>query len=112
MMPTKERRRPTICRSATCRPTDEAGGPDLFERLVRIMKENERLLLELKALDARIGAARAYLAGPGCHLPLALGNLAHLRTKRSGLLTLLRAGRIAAEAIVGPLEPAAPAPTH
>ena len=53
------------------------------------------------------GPARAYLAEPGSHLPLALGTLAHLKARRTGLLALLRAGRIAAEAIVGPLDPAA-----
>jgi len=105
MMPT------TGCRRTTCRPSEEAAGPDLFERLVRIMKANEALLGELKALDGRLGAARAYLAEPGSHPALALATLAHLKTKRSGLLTLLRAGRIAAEAIVGPLDPARVSPT-
>jgi hypothetical protein len=100
MMPMKECRRRT-----TRRPGEAVAGPDAFERLVRIMKDSERLLLELQGVDARLGEARSYLAAPGSSLPLALGTLAHLKTKRSGLLTLLRSCRIAAEEVLGPLEP-------
>ena len=106
MMPTKGCRR-----RISDRTSEGSAAPDLFGRLVRIMKANEALLLDLKAMDARLGAARAYLAEPDSHLPLALGTLAHLKTKRAGLLTLLRAGRIAAEAIVGPIDPAGVSPT-
>ncbi len=75
---------------------DEGREADPFGRLVRLMKTNERLFADLKALDAKVGQAKSYLLAPDSHLPLALANLARLKSKHSGLLALLRANRIEA----------------
>ena len=82
----------------------EAARPNIFERLVGIMRENERLLLDLKAMTQKCQAARAYLAAPDCNVTLALANLNRLREKRSGLLAVLRANRLAGEDLLATLE--------
>ena len=78
-------------------------GEDAFGRIVRLMKDNERLFADLGAIVARIEQARAYLAVPDCHLPLGLANLSRLKVKHSGLLALLRANRIEALDALGTL---------
>lgn len=87
-----------------------ANGPDLFGRMVRVMKDHERLVIELESTNARLGRARVYLASPACHLALALTYFAHLQAKRSGLLDLLNANRIEAERILGACDPAGAPP--
>jgi len=74
---------------------------DPFGRLVGIMKSNERLFADLRALEVKIGQAKSYLAAPDSHLPLALANLDRLKSKHSGLLALLRANRIEALVALG-----------
>src|SRR3954462_12138413 len=54
--------------------------PNDFERLVLLMRSNERLLIEQQALMVRLQGARAYLADPNVHGNLARTNLQHLRT--------------------------------
>lgn len=74
-----------------------AGG---FERLVRLLKDNERLVGELQGLGGRLARARAYRAEPGCNVPLAEAHINRLRAKHSGVLALLRANRIEAHGLV------------
>ena len=82
-----------------------AGGDDTFGRIVRLVKDNDRLFAELAAIHARIGRARSYLADPDCHLPLALAlaNLSRLKATHSGLLARLRSNRIEALHALGML---------
>lgn len=89
-------------------PADPIAGKvhetDAFGRIVRLLKDNERLSADLKAIHSQIGQARAYLAAPDCHLPLALATLTRLKSKHSGLLALLRANRIEALRALANLE--------
>src|SRR4051812_20948456 len=72
--------------SATKRrgPVPSTGeGPDVLERLVQIMRSNERLFAELQGLAGQINRARAYLAEPGAHAAIGEAHLGRLRTKYS-----------------------------
>jgi hypothetical protein len=80
----------------TCASEAEAARPDAFERLVRLLKDNERLVGELRSLGDRLMRARAYRAEPGCNVALAEAHINRLRAKHSGVLALLRANRIEA----------------
>ncbi|HWE35902.1 MAG TPA: hypothetical protein VG406_04960 [Isosphaeraceae bacterium] len=81
----------------TCASTGGAAArPDAFERLVRLLKDNERLVGELKDLGDKLLRARAYRADPGCNVALAEAHINRLRAKHSGVLALLRANRIEA----------------
>ena len=84
-----------IVTATTPRPEDD------FGRLIRIVESNERLFDGLRALTRRLEDARAYLAEPGCHRHLGQANLAYLKVKYSGVLALLRANRLEAQALLG-----------
>jgi hypothetical protein len=70
--------------------------PNDFESLARVVRSNERLFEELGALGVNLGRARAYLTEPVCHRHLADANVSHLKTRRSGILALMRANRLEA----------------
>jgi hypothetical protein len=75
--------------------------PNPFERLVQILKMNERLLGELQRLNGRLGEARDYLVRPGCNVVLGMATLARAKRRRSAVLCRLRAHRIEADRILG-----------
>ena len=83
----------------------EAG--DLFGRIVAIMKQNERLIADLDGTREQAAEAFQYLEKPGANRGLARAQIGRLRSKRSGLLAMLRANRIEALSILGHLEAAA-----
>ena len=72
-----------------------------FGRLVRLVRDNERLTAELEATRSRAHRAWSYLAMPGANPALALAELERLRHKRSAILAHLRANRVAARALLG-----------
>ncbi|RUL87251.1 hypothetical protein TsocGM_13590 [Tautonia sociabilis] len=74
---------------------------DEFGRLVRLVRENERLHAELEAVRVRTNRAWAYLSEPGCNAALAMAQLDRLRLRRSALLAHLRANRIEARELLG-----------
>jgi hypothetical protein len=75
-----------------------ADAPDEFGRVVRLVRDNERLFAELESVRSRARRAWAHLAQPGGNAGLALVQLDRLRAKRSALLAHLRANRAAARA--------------
>ncbi len=78
--------------------------PNVFGQLVGLMKENERLLLDLQRMNEKCRDARAYLASPDCKVTLALAYFNKVRAKRAELLTVLRANRFAGEELLASLE--------
>jgi hypothetical protein len=69
---------------------------DAFARLAALVRSNDRLLAELKALDARLAEARAYLATPLANLQLGQAHRDRIQARRVRVLTILRANRLAA----------------
>jgi hypothetical protein len=72
-----------------------------FERLVQILRMNERLLGELQRLNGRLEEARDYLARPGGNVALGMAVLGRAKRRRSAVLCRLRAQRIEADRILG-----------
>ena len=87
-------------------PADEDGG-DEFGRLVWLLKSNDRLFAALRVSTERLRSVRAYLAEAGCNVFLGKASYAYWRTRRSSVLTLLRANRIEARRLLGRLDPGA-----
>ena len=81
--------------------------PNDFERLVRLVRDNERLRADLEATRARARRAWAYLTEPASNPALALAQLEHLRQKRSAILAQLRANLIEARELLGGEAPGA-----
>lgn len=79
-------------------PAVEPGGEpdDTLARLVRLVASNDRLLNELKRLDARLAEADDYLAKPDANFALGCAYRDRVRTRRSRVLALLRANRVEA----------------
>ncbi len=96
---------PSITVAACGPPRGDADRPTVFERLVWLVKSNERLIAEQRGLTDRLHRARAYLAEPGCNLRLGTAQLSYLRVKYSGVLAHLRANRWEARDIVAGLDP-------
>ena len=82
-------------------PADEPSEPNPFERLVQILKLNERLLGELQRLNGRLDQARDYLVRPACNVVLGMATLDRVKRRRSAVLCRLRAHRIEADRILG-----------
>jgi hypothetical protein len=78
---------------------------DDFGRLVRLVRENERLLSELDRVRGQSQRAWAYLGEPGSNPALAMAQLERLRMRRSAVLAHLRANRVEARALLGGLPP-------
>ncbi len=88
--------------TSTTDPAADGGPPDdPFGRLVRLVRDNDRLIAELDALGTRIAEARAYGRRPDAHSLLAGARITQLRDRRSGVLARLRANRAVARAILG-----------
>lgn len=71
-----------------------------FAILVDLYKSNEILLSELRSVNAKYVGAQAYLAQVGSNPHLGHAQVLRLRTRRSAVLTLLRANRVQARAIL------------
>ena len=69
---------------------------DAFARLAGLVTANDRYLGELRALNARVASARTHLAANPSDPTLGRAYLDRARSRRSRVLTLLRANRIAA----------------
>jgi hypothetical protein len=82
-------------------PVGLAMDSDLFEQLVSTYRRQRSLLAQLHDLNQERLRAVAYLASPTPHLALGLAHLESLKTKRHGVLTLLRANRRRAEQLLG-----------
>lgn len=80
---------------------------DAFGRLVRLVRDNERLQAELDATRAKVRDAFDYLAAPNANPALALALLERLRLRRSALLAHLRANRVEARELLGHHAPGA-----
>ena len=97
----------TLTTPATAAPAgpsedrDEAATPagssdGAFARLANLVRSNDRLMADLKALDARLADAKAYLARPDANVALGRAQLERVRASRSRVLAILRANRLAA----------------
>ena len=69
---------------------------DAFGRLASLVTSNDRYLRELRALNARVESARAHLATNPSDPTLGRAYLDGARVRRSRVLALLGANRIAA----------------
>lgn len=67
-----------------------------FARLTSLVRSNDLLLAELKSLDSQGVEARAYLAAPSTNAALGRAYLERIRARRSRVLAILRANRMAA----------------
>lgn len=76
--------------------------PSDFGRLILMVRSNEHYLGQLDALNVRISQAKAQLDNARDEARVRRVYLAHLKTKRSGVLAQLRANRIEAEQILDP----------
>jgi len=79
----------------------ETSASNPFERLVQILRMNERLLGELQRLNGQLEEARDYLARPGCNVVLGMATLGRAKRRRSAVLCRLRAHRREADRILG-----------
>jgi hypothetical protein len=68
--------------------------------LILVTRSNEQYLGRLDALNVRISQAQAQLDSARGEARVERAYLAHLKTKRSGVLAQLRANRIEAEQIL------------
>ncbi len=75
---------------------DGAKPANRLERLIQIMRSNERLMADLAASRERIDRARAYLDAPGSNARFGSAHLDRCRGKHSAILAGLRANRIEA----------------
>jgi hypothetical protein len=99
-------RSPAIAPMATPSPTllpppAENG----FERLVRLVRDNEHLFEQARELRVRLNRARTYLAEPQSNPILGHAQLNRLRNQHSGVLARLRANRIEAQELLAHTSP-------
>ena len=95
---------PTRVHGATTPAPEPAEEPEAeFAKLARLVRSNDRLLADLRALRPRLAAARAYLAEPGCHVRLGASYLGRLRDRQSQILASLRSNRLEARALLASL---------
>ena len=78
----------------------DSTGPNPFERLVGIMRQNERLLERLTLLATRLGRARDYAADQGSNPVLAGTLVAYARARYAEVLEQVRANRAESLAIL------------
>jgi len=82
---------------------EEPESENEFAKLARLVRSNDRLLKELRALRPRMVSARAYLTELGCHVELGQMYLQRLQDRRSRALSGLRANRIEARELLASL---------
>ena len=71
--------------------------PDqMLARLASLVRSNDRHLAEIQALNAGLHQAHAYLATPLANIRLGRAYLERIRMRRSRVLAVLRANRLAA----------------
>jgi hypothetical protein len=86
----------------TCpKPADKPEGTNRFVQLVSAYHQQKTLTNQLRSLTVKLNCTRTYLESPTCNQTLAMANLRHLKTKRCGVLTMLRANRRHAEQLLG-----------
>ncbi len=71
-----------------------------LQRMAQLLRGNDRLFADLRALRAQIREALAYLNNPSANHLLALARLHRLQTRRSRTLALLRSHRIEAQTLL------------
>ncbi len=81
-------------------------GSDLFGQFVSVYQSNAFLFSELKSVKQKLASARSYLESPGRNLLLAQAQIDRLKARHSAVLTLLRANRLQARALIAGSEPA------
>lgn len=81
-----------------------AAGGDLFGRFVSVYQSNETLFAVLESVRQKIARAHAYLETPGSNPVLARAHIRQLKARRSAALTMLRANRIQARALLAQTE--------
>jgi hypothetical protein len=74
--------------------------PDGFAEIVRAYQSNEYLLGQVARADRQIAQVREYLAAPGCNPALGAARLRVAKARRTAALTILRANRIRARALI------------
>lgn len=72
-----------------------------FFRLVSVFQSNAYLASELKSVNTKLDQARAYLRAPGSHPVIASANHLRMKARHAAVLTLLRANRVEARALLG-----------
>ncbi len=77
-----------------------AAGADLFGRFVSVYQSNEILFAELESIKQNLARANTYLETPGSNPALAHAQIGRLKTRRSAALTMLRANRLQARALI------------
>jgi hypothetical protein len=82
-------------------PGDEPADANLFAQLVSAYHQQKTLTNQLRSLTVKLNNTRTYLESSTCNQTLALVNLRHLKTKRCGVLALLRANRRRADRLLG-----------
>ena len=82
------------------RAADGGEGRDLFGQYVDVYQSNEFLSAELKSVNGKLARTRAYLETPGSNPVLAGAYQNQLRSRHSAVLTLLRANRLEARALL------------
>jgi hypothetical protein len=78
-----------------------------FDRMVVLLRSNERLFGTLEGVSQRLHEVRAYLAQDDCNHSLARECYRYWQTRHSGVLTQLRANRLEARHVLGRLDAAA-----
>lgn len=79
---------------------EAAEGGDLLNQLVSVYQSNEYLFSELKSVKKRLTQAQTYLKSPNPNTALALAHLNQLKARHSAVLTMLRANRLQARALL------------
>lgn len=84
----------------------DGGRRDLFGRFVSVYQSNEFLFAELESVKQKIARTNAYLETPASNPILARAQLRQLKARRSAVLTVLRANRLQARALLDRTETA------
>jgi len=77
-----------------------AAPPDALGRLIELYQENAGMLAELTRVRRRLATSLAYALEVGHNPALAAALLSRQRAKQTALLTLLRANRLRARALI------------
>ncbi len=75
-----------------------------FERMVALLRSNERLFGTLDGVSQRLHEVRTYLAQDDCNVSLGRECYRYWRSRHSGVLTQLRANRLEARRVLRRLD--------